>query len=122
MRPMRLSRKFSMNQRAEFARVRDLGKSRSGRYVVLSVLDSQSLKHPKFGFITTKKTGKAHQRNYLRRVFRAVVQKHGDGLKSNVYVVTIARWRAKDATYQELEKEWLKLAAKLQILPIDTVV
>lgn len=113
---MRLPRKFSMNHRAEFARVRELGKSRPGRYLVVSTLRADELEHFKLGLITTKKVGRAHERNYLRRVFRSIVQKHGASFREDCYIVTIARWRATEASYDELEKEWLRLAKKLGVL------
>ncbi|MFC5049623.1 ribonuclease P protein component [Rubritalea spongiae] len=117
---MRLPRKFSMNHRVEFARVRERGESRPGRYLVVSALPADELKHTKLGLITTKKVGKAHQRNYLRRVFRSIIQKHGELLREDCYIVTIARWRATEASYEELEKEWLKLARKLGLIkPVE---
>ncbi len=113
---MRLPRKYSMTNRAEFARSRECGKSRPGRFLVLSVLHESDLDHFRTGFITTKKVGKAHERNLLRRRFRAIIQKHGNTISSHYYIVTIARWRAKDASYEELEKDWLKQARKLGII------
>jgi len=113
---MRLPRKFSMTQRAEFARCRECGKSRPGRYLVLSVLHETELEHFKTGFITTKKVGKAHQRNLLRRRFRAIMQKHGESIAPHYYIVTIARWRAVEASFSELEKDWLKQAKKLGVI------
>lgn len=113
---MRLPRKFSMQHRAEFARVRELGRSKAGRYLVVSTLAESDLEHFKLGLITTKKVGKAHQRNYLRRQFRSIIQQCGGKISPHRYVVTIARWRATEASYAELEAEWLKLAGKLNIL------
>ncbi len=113
---MRLPRKFSISHRSEFARVRELGNSRPGRYLVVSALHSDELEHFKYGLITTKKVGKAHQRNYFRRVFRSIMQNHGELICEDYYIVTIARWRASEASYEELEREWLKLARKLGVL------
>jgi len=113
---MRLPRKFSMTERAEFARCREYGKSRPGRYLVLSVLHEAELDHFRTGFITTKKVGKAHQRNLLRRRFRAIIQKHGERIDSHYYIVTIARWRAIEASFAELEADWLKQAKKLGVI------
>jgi len=107
---MRLPRKFSMTERAEFARLRELGKSRPGRYLVVSVLRDEDLDHFKLGLIVTKKVGRANERNLLRRRFRAIIQKYGEQLKPNCRIVTIARWRAVEASYRELEKDWLKQA------------
>ena len=116
---MRLPRKFSISHRSEFARVREHGKSRPGRYLVVSVLRSDELDHFKYGLITTKKVGKAHQRNYFRRVFRSIMQTHGELICEDYYIVTIARWRASEASYEELEREWLKLARKLGVLKTE---
>jgi len=116
---MRLPRKFSMTQRAEFARVKKSGDSRPGRYLVISVLRSDELDHPRVGYITTKKVGKAHQRNLLRRRFRSIVQNCGESIDPQLYIVTIARWRAKDASYEELERDWLKQARKLGVFKED---
>ncbi len=108
-----------MTQRAEFARCRELGKSRPGRYLVLSVLQEAELDHFRTGFITTKKVGKAHQRNLLRRRFRAVMQNNGERISPHYYIVTIARWRAVEASYAELETDWLKQAKKLGVIISD---
>jgi len=116
---MRLPRKFSMTKRADFARSREHGRSRPGRYLVLSVLEDRGLDHFRTGFITTKKVGKAHQRNLLRRRFRAIIQNNGESLSSQYYIVTIARWRAIEASYEELERDWLKQAKKLGILKVE---
>lgn len=99
-----------MTDRAEFAQVRENGKSRPGRYLVVSVLRDDALSHFKIGLIVTKKVGKAHERNLLRRRFRAIIQKYGEQLKPDRRIVTIARWRAVEASYEELERDWLKQA------------
>lgn len=105
-----------MNQRSEFVLCREKGKSKPGRYIVLSTLKDESLPHLKCAYITTKKVGKANQRNAIRRKLRAILQKHGDKIKDTRYLVTIARWRAAEASFDELEKDWLRLAKKLDLL------
>lgn len=113
---MRLPRKLSLTQRADFSRVKDHGDSRPGRYLVLSVLRSEALDHLRVGYITTKKVGKAHERNLIRRRLRAIVQEFGDQIDPQQHIVTIARWRAKEASYEELKKDWLKQAKRLGVL------
>jgi ribonuclease P protein component len=44
------------------------------------------------------------------------MQNHGELISEDYYIVTIARWRASEATYEQLEREWLKLARKLGVL------
>ncbi len=106
-----------MTTRAEFQRVRRDGRYKAGRFVVLSTLDDPELSLLKVGFITTRRTGKAHDRNRLRRRFRSIVQRHGERLGDRRrYLVTIPRPGAAGASFQELEADWLKQAGRLGIL------
>lgn len=113
---MKHPRKLSMNQRSEFVLCREKGMSKPGQFIVLSTKEDDSLQHLKCAYITTKKVGKAHERNAIRRKLRVITQKHGDKLKGTRYLVVIARWKAAQASFQELEKDWLRLAKKLEIL------
>lgn len=114
---MRLSRKHSMTHRDEFARVRTTGQAKAGRFVVLSTLADSSLDGIRTGFITTKKSGKAHDRVRLRRIFRALVRDHAaDFCDLQRYLVTIARHGAATASFAELEADWLKQARRLGLL------
>jgi len=107
-----------MNERKQFILCRENGVSKAGKYLVVSTFCDESLSELKVAYITTKKVGKAHQRNAIRRKLRAITQKHGDNIAGNRYLVTIARWSAASATYSELEKDWLKLAKRLNILSL----
>ncbi len=42
--------------------------------------------------------------------------KHGERLKDTRYLVMIARHRAGEASFEELEEDWLRLAKRLDIL------
>jgi ribonuclease P protein component len=114
---MRLPRKFSMTQRADFARVKKTGQAKPGRFVILSTLADPELETLRTGFITTKRCGKAHDRVLLRRRFRALVQAHAPGfLEMRRFLVTIARPGAAEATFAELEEDWLRQARRLGLL------
>ena len=114
---MRLPRKCSITNRADFARVKTTGQAKAGRFVILSTLEDSSLDSLRIGFITTKRCGKAHDRNLLRRRFRALVQAHGPQfLGGNRFLVTIARVGAAQATFAELEADWLRQARRLGLL------
>lgn len=106
-----------MTTRAEFSRVRKDGRAKAGRFVVLSTLSDLELPHLMVGFITTRRVGKAHDRNRLRRRFRSIVRAHAeefDGLSR--YLVTIPRPGASEASFEELEKDWLKQARRLGLI------
>lgn len=103
-----------MTRRDEFARVRTTGQAKVGRFVILSTLPDPSLDGLRTGFITTRKTGKAHDRNLLRRRFRAMVRDHAPRfVEMKRYLVTIARPGAAGATFAELEADWLRQAKRL---------
>ncbi|MGA0899253.1 MAG: ribonuclease P protein component [Luteolibacter sp.] len=113
---MKLPRKSSMRERADFLRVKTTGQSKAGRFVVLSTLADPALEGLRTGFITTKRCGKAHERNLLRRRLRALVQCHAPKfLELKRFLVMIARPGAASASFEELEADWLKQAKRLQL-------
>jgi len=115
---MRLPRKCSMTARADFARVKKTGQAKAGRFVILSTLADPSLATLRTGFITTKRSGKAHDRTLLRRRFRSLVQSHAPEFSEiRRFLVTIARPGASQATFDELEADWLRQARRLGLFP-----
>jgi ribonuclease P protein component len=107
-----------MTHRAEFARVKTTGQAKAGRFVILSTLADPALDGIHTGFITTKRSGKAHDRSLLRRRFRALVQAHAPEFSDmRRYLVVIARPGASQATFAELEADWLRQARRLGLLP-----
>lgn len=111
---MRLPRKSSITRRADFQRVKSTGRSKAGRFVILSTLPDPALETLRVGFITTRRCGKAHERNLLRRRLRALVQTHAPGFDDpRRYLVTIARRGAAEAAFAELEADWLRQARRL---------
>jgi ribonuclease P protein component len=115
---MRLPRTCSINQRADFARVKKTGQAKAGRFVILSTLPDLKLNTIRTGFITTKRSGKAHDRTLLRRRFRSMVQDHAPAfVEIRRYLITIARPGASKATFAELEADWLRQARRLGLFP-----
>ncbi len=120
---MRLKRKYSMTQHAEFSRTRKDGEAKGGAYLVLSTLSDPDLPHHKAGIIATRKIGNAVTRNLLRRRIHAILAKHIDHINDQNgkrYIVTVIRWRAPEATLDQLEKDWLKQARRLGLLTPDS--
>ncbi len=104
-----------MTRREDFARVRKTGQAKAGRFVILSTLEDPNLSTIRTGFITTKRSAKkAHDRVLLRRRFRSLVRDHAENFQEiRRYLVTIARPGASEATYAELEADWLRQARRL---------
>ena len=105
-----------MVRHAEFSRARREGEAKGGAYLVLSALQDTGLPHHKLGVIVTRKVGNAVTRNCLRRRIHAIVASHLHEIAGSRYLVTILRWRAPEASYAQLERDWLKQARRLGIL------
>ena len=132
---MKLKRYQTMKRAYEFAHVRSAGSSTAGRLLVLSVAPIATLTRKtaatslatesslpasqavsqgsRFGIIATKRVGDAVMRNTLRRRVREVLRLHGEPLSQDLYVVIILRHRAAEATYAQIEREFLKLLPRL---------
>ena len=108
-----------MNQRADFERVRKTGQAKAGRFVILSTLANPALDGIRTGFITSKRSAKkAHDRVLIRRRLRAIIQTHAPGFSDlSRYVVTIARAGAAEASFADLEADWLRQARRLGLFP-----
>ena len=104
-----------MNTRAEFQRVKGEGSSKVGKYFILSTLPCADLTECKFAFVTSKRVGKAHDRNLVRRRFRDLIARHGDKIHEKRYIVMIGRYSAPGIDFSTLEEEFLKLGHKLGI-------
>ena len=109
-----------MTRRSEFTRVRTRGRSKGGRFLVLATLEDDDLPEHKLAFVTSRRVGNAVTRNRIRRRLRAIVARHGGRLTERRYLVMIARHRAGEASFEELEKDWLRLAKRLDILEEGT--
>ncbi len=112
---MRLTRKQSMTRAFEFARVRNEGPSVAGRLVVLSAAPLNNPEEAsKFGIICTKKIGCAVVRNRLRRRVREILRRNADIFSQGIDLVCVLRWRAVEADFSQLEKDWIKAAKRLK--------
>ena len=84
--------------------------------MIVSTLEDESLKECKFAFVTSKKVGKAHERNFVRRRFRDLISRYGTEIEGQRYIVMIGRYSAPKAEFAEVEKEFLKICKKLGVI------
>ena len=68
------------------------------------------------GITVSKKLGKAHVRNRVRRRLREVYRLNEDRFQPGWDIVVVARTKAIDCDFQELTKAYLSLAKKAGIL------
>ena len=65
------------------------------------------------GITVSKKLGKAHVRNRVRRRLREIFRLNQSGLAQGYDMILVARTRAVGAEYRELERAFLNVCGKL---------
>lgn len=104
---------------SEYTRMRKNGRTFGGRYMVLSLVTLPPEELPqtaRFGFITSRKVGDAVTRNRVRRRLKEIVRHQRPRLPEGIWLVIIARYTASTASYDELQREWQRLARKAGLL------
>jgi len=113
---MRFPRARRITQRRDFQRVRRKGRSYRGRHMILGVMADESIRTLRVGIITTRRLGNAVTRVGVRRRIRGVLQRQGAGVLPGHWIVIVAFTSAADVTSAELERDWLKLARRAQLI------
>ena len=98
-----------------FRRLYHKGSSCANRYLVL-YCRKNGQKHNRVGLTVNAKLGCAVRRNRVRRRLREIYRLHETQFLPGYDLVVVARGRAMDAPYAELESAYLSLAEKLALL------
>lgn len=105
----------SLKQNHLFRRLYRRGDSAASRYLVLYCRRNGQPGN-RVGLTVSAKLGHAVRRNRLRRRLREIYRIHEAEFRPGYDLVVVARTRAMDASYQQLESAYLSLAAKLGLL------
>ena len=106
-----------LHRRKEFDAIFQKGQVLANRLLVLRSLPNQ-LPHNRYGFITSKRLGKAVVRNRVRRRLREGV--HTLPTRAGWDAIISARARAAQADFQELKAAVANLFARAGILAEDS--
>jgi ribonuclease P protein component len=124
IRPGRIRFRFSqssrLNRASEFRLVKASGKSWAGKYLVLAILARKTEAAPRIGIIATKRLGNAVSRNQVRRRIREIFRLNQHRIQRGFWIVTIARLSSETATFEELQRDWLRLVGRASILAPDS--
>ncbi len=102
----------------EFRRLYNRGKSKVSPYLALYAIEKK--KGPRrLGITVSTKVGCAVIRNRVRRRIREAFRLNEARFSDCADIIVVARVRAKDATYAQIEKSLLSLAEELGILVGD---
>lgn len=105
----------SMKENHLFRRLYNKGKTAADGRLALYVRRNGSRTN-RLGFTVSTKLGHAVVRNRTRRRLREIYRLHEGELVSGMDVVVVARVRAANSTYRQLEESFLRLAKKLALL------
>lgn len=89
-------------------------------YLVLYARKNR-LEQNRVGITVSKKLGKAHIRNRVRRRFREVYRLNEDKFLPGWDIVVVARSKSVEAPFEKLTKSYLSLAKKAGILRSESL-
>ena len=105
----------SLKGNRSFRRAYAKGKSFAAPAVVIYCRKNGSSEN-RLGITVGSKIGKAVCRNRIRRRLREIYRLGEDRFRTGWDIVAVARSRAKDASYQEIESDFFRAAGKLGLL------
>ncbi len=97
----------SLKKRVEFLNLRNECKTFHGKLVILNItLYNEKIK---YGITVTKKIGNAVKRNYLKRVFRNIINKNSKKISKPVAFEVIPKKNILKHSFSDIEKDVIKL-------------
>jgi ribonuclease P protein component len=109
-----LCKDWRISRGKEYRFIYNNGRKIIGKYMILFLSENQ-LTYNRFGIVTSKKTGNAVIRNRAKRQIREVIRKNLKNLQPGYDIVVVARYNIKDAIFDLIESDFLKLMRKASI-------
>ena len=106
-----MKRRYRLTKSADFARLRKQGQSWPSPLVLMS-MDRNELGYSRFGFIVSRRVGKAVVRNRVKRQLREVMRHHLDEVPQGWDIVLVARPPIVEARFAEIENAVARTLAR----------
>jgi ribonuclease P protein component len=110
-----MKRQHRLRRNTDFQRVRRVGKFYASPIMVLAFLQNE-LDRSRFGFVVSKRLGKAVQRNKIKRRMREAARQRLPGIKPGFDLVFIARQPIRQASFTEIDRTLERLLTKANLL------
>jgi len=111
-----LPKKYRLRKNVDFRKIYRSSKSIADPYLVLYMKKNNNPNNIRLGFSISKKIGKAHERNHLKRQLREIARKNLKNLKPGFDLIFIARQKIKGKSYRDVEKSMESLLIKGRLL------
>ena len=105
-----MKKTVSLKENHEFRRLYHRGVSTAGKHVVIYCRRNK-LGYNRLGLTVSAKLACAVKRNRIKRLFREAYRLNEDKFADGIDLVLVARVRAVGASYQEIEKYYIRLFA-----------
>lgn len=110
-----MNSRFTLKQNSDFRRLYAKGKSSANRFLAVYCRRNGRGAN-RMGYTVSSKLGGAVVRNRVRRRLREVARLNAPGMKTGWDIVVVARTRAVEATYAELDRAYREACAALDLL------
>ena len=107
----------SLKKNIDFQHVYRNGKSYANKYLVMYVLENNTVKN-RLGISVSKKVGNSVVRHKITRLIRESYRLHENIFNSGLDIVVIARNSASSVSYHEIESALLHLAKLHQVIRV----
>lgn len=107
-----LHKERRINNSREYGYIYKHGRRSVGKNLILFTISTDSW-GTRVGIVTSKKIGNAVTRNRAKRQLREVIRKHWETLPKGMNLVVVARYNIKEATFEQMEREILRLMGKV---------
>ncbi|MBR5337625.1 MAG: ribonuclease P protein component [Lachnospiraceae bacterium] len=104
-----MKKTVSLKKNIDFRSVYKKGKSLADKYLVMYILENGSQSN-RLGISVSKKVGNSVIRHHITRLVRESYRVNEDRFCTGYDIVFIARIRANDADYHDIQKSVLKLS------------